>query len=239
MKKIKSIFFLVILLSAQLYGQSEFSNWEMAGAESNRLGEKLTGTMYYINTISNSNFFLHKKWLDGTILLETGDFFEDQRLRYMSRNDELVVYNKTLKNLFIIDKAKVKRFSIFAADDTLHFKKLHYDGFASGDRYFEELYSGEASFLAFHVIEEKKTLPFRDVTGILRDTWYIHSTHYYLYSESKGFLRMHNSRRSFFSVFPDKKKQIRRLFRKNKLRIFDKEEMIRAVHLLDKAGFFN
>ena len=239
MTKNFSILFLTMWLSMQLFAQTGFKNPEKPGQESNRLGEKLTGTIYYINTVSNSNFFLHQEWLEGTILLENGDLFEDQRLRFMSRNNELVAYNKNLKNLFIVDKKKVKRFTLFAGGDTLRFIKLYYEGFVPGERYFEELYGGRAFLLAFHDVEDRKTLPFRDETGTLRDTYYTPATRYYLYSEAEGFSRLQVSRRSFYAVFPGKKKQVRKLFRRNKLRVFDEQGMIRAFQLLDKAGFFN
>jgi len=46
-------------------------------------------------------------------------------------------------------------------------------------------------------------------------------------------------RRWFVKLFPENKREVRRMFRRNNLRRFDEKEMIQAFELLDDAGFFN
>lgn len=241
MKKMKPILFLVIMLQLSgLYGQDKDYSWDRINTSSNRLGGKLTGTMYYINALANRHYFLHQTYLNGTILYDDGELFENQRLRYFVHKDELVVYNQNLRQLFIADKEKIRRFTIYNNNnkDTLHFVKLHYDGFPSGYRYFEELFNGSRSLLAFHFIEERKTSPFRDERGVLRDTYYYHREKYYMYSEDSGFIKLYNSRRVFFKIFPEKKRQIKKLLRRNRLNTFEKEGFIRAFQLLQREGIF-
>ncbi len=235
MKRILT-YFLFILLSIQVFGQGINVEWKRLNKNSNRLEGKLTGTVFYLNSIANNNFFLQNDWYPGTIQLEDGDIFENQWLRYHARKDELVVFNETAGNLFFADKNKVRNFIIDTKDGPAHFIKLYFDELNSGSRYFEELFKGNRSLLAFYYIQERKSEVYADKNGKLKDTYYLLDTKYYMYSEETGFIRLHNSRRTFNKIFPENKKEIRKLFRKNKVYTFNKQGLIHAFELLQEAG---
>ncbi len=230
------LYSLIMLLSAPVVGQNINAEWRRLNINSNRLQGKLTGSVFYLNSISNNNYFLQKDWFPGTIQLEDGDLFENQWVRYHARQDELVVFNETIGNLILADKNKVKSFTVNSDDGPEHFVKLYFDGFNPGTRYFEELFAGNRSLLAFYYIQERKSDVYADKNGKLKDTFYLLDTKYYMYSEETGFIRLHNSRRSFYRIFPEHKKQMRRLFRKNKLYTLDKQGLIRTFELLQEAG---
>jgi hypothetical protein len=228
-KQIKHITtWLLVILAAPAFAQN-------TGGSLSRLDGKITGVIYHISAMANSNFFLQKDWATGTIVLEDDIIFDNVRMRYQAMDDELVVYNDLLRTLFIIDKETVKEFRIPLENGEMHFIKLNYDGFGKGQRYFEQIYNGVYKLLGFYYVEEKKTAPFMS-QGIMRDTEYHLAVNYYLYSEKSGFNRLQMKRKSLYKVFPESKKEIRKLFRKNHVLISEKQGMIQAFKLLEDAG---
>lgn len=227
-------FFIVFAAVAQ---KSEF-HWEQLNENSNRLKGKLTGTVFVLSSKSNSNYFLQKDWVDGSITLEDNDVFNGLKLRYNAFEDKLVVYNSNLRNLFVADKEKVKSFTVNTPGANQKFVKFFYDGYPKGDRYFEVLYSGGLDFLAFREIVEEKTSPFVDKFGIMKDTRFQDKSTYFMYSSETGFEKIRLRRRSVLNYFPENKREIRRLLRRNKVNVFDEKGMIRAIQLLDQNSYF-
>ena len=108
-----------------------------------------------------------------------------------------------------------------------------------GKSYFEVLYSGAVRLLVFHRIEKIKVSPFTDDTGIKRDTEYKPEKVYYILSDKTGLDRIQRRKASIIKMYPDNKKEIRKLFRKNKIKIFDDETLIQAFQILDKEGILH
>lgn len=230
---IAGIFFIVLTAVAQ---KSEF-HWEQLNEESNRLEGKLTGTVFVLSSKSNSGYFLQNDWADGSVMLEDNDVYDGLKLRYNAFEDKLVVYNNNLRNLFTVDKEKVKSFTVKSLDGEHKFARYFYDGYPAGDRYFEVLYNGERDFLAFRQIVEEKTRPFVDKFGIMKDTRFRKTTSYYIHSPETGFQKIRLKRRSILTLFPENKREIRRLLRRNRVNTFEEKGMIRAIKLLDENDF--
>ena len=241
--KIKYLLFLfAILFSVCTDGQNTSFYLGKLNESTNRLQGKLRGEYYYNSLVGNEYFFLHKKWSDATITLIDGDVFENVKVRYLAYGDELISYNENIKSYFFkIDKDIIKQFTIetiLNSGNVKHqkFIKLYYDGLTKGDRYFEELYSGTRSLLLYYTIRGTKVRPFKDNSGILQDTEYRMHVTYFMYSPDEGYTKIHKTKRAFRAALPDNKKEIRKLFRKNKLNIFDDASMIQAFKLLEEAN---
>jgi hypothetical protein len=232
---ISGLLFIVFHVNAQKF---EF-HWEQLNDSSNRLEGKLTGTVFVLTSKINSNYFFHRDWYDGTITLEDNDVFDGMKLRFQAFDNELVVYNNNLRNLFVVDKEKVNHFTVITPGETQKFVKLFYDGYPKGERYYEVLYDGRRKLLAYHQVIEEKTRPFVDQFGIMKDTNYRLITIYYMHTSKAGFQRIRLQRRSLLSHFPDNKRELRRLLRRNNLDVFEEPGMIRAFKLLDESGYFN
>lgn len=222
--------------SVELYAQD--FNWQALNQQSNRLNGKLSGKIYYLPPEGNSRHFYQEGWPEGSILLEDGDVFEDVRLRYLAYGDELVAYNSTLSQLFIVDKEKVAGFNVKLPRGNQEFIKLYFNGFMEGERYFEKLYDGKRMLLAFHSIDEVKTGIYNDSAGRRKHSVLKLNTVYYMYSKESGFKKMQPKRSSFLSLFPERKKEIRRIFRKNNFYRLTGKDMVRAFTLLEEAGIF-
>lgn len=59
--------------------------------------------------------------LDGTITLENNDVYQRLKLRFQAFNNELVVYNENLLNLFVVDKEKGMLRAFKLLDDSGYF----------------------------------------------------------------------------------------------------------------------
>ncbi len=213
-------------------------NWNALSEQSNRLRGKLSGKVYYMPPEGNSQHFYQQGWHEGSILMEDGDLFENVRLRYLAYGDELVAYNYNVKQLFIVDKEKIAAFTVNTPQGTQEFVKLYFNGFISGDRFFEKLYDSKRKLLAFRSIEMRKTSMYNDKQGVRRNSVLVLRTSYYMYSEESGFKKIQPRRKSLLGLFPERKKEVRRLFRRNNFTVFNESEMVRAFKSLEEAGFF-
>lgn len=234
--KIVFAVFTIVLFSYQGSAQKSDFHWKQLNSSSNRLKGKLTGTVYTLSLKSNANYFLQNNWIEGSITLEDNDVFDSLMLRYNAFEDLLVVYNNTLRTMFIADKEKVKSFTF--SEGNQKFARYFYNGYPKGYRYFEVLYEGNRDFLAFREIIEEKTKPYHGYFGNMMDVQYVKRYSYYMYSPETGFRKIKLRRRSVLNVFPENKKEIRRLLRKNKVNILEESDMIRAFELLDTNGYF-
>jgi hypothetical protein len=239
-KKIQ-LFILIFVLALFSQAQTSLLNWEALGENSNRLEGKLTGLSYRIPPLANSTHFLQDSWVDGEILLEDGDLFNSVKIRYLAFHDELVAYNPNLKQVFIVDKEKVNSFTFHYPKGQQKFVKLYFDSFVNaGYRYFDLKYDGTRWLVAFHYIYEEKTSVYRDAYGKLRDTRLKPKQTYFMYfPEDEQFRRVQEKRRWFVKLFPERKRDVRRMFRRNNLRRFDEKGMIQAFSLLDENGYFD
>jgi hypothetical protein len=239
----KKIQLVILIFALAFTSQAQIStlDWDALDENSNRLEGKLTGLAYRIPPLANSTHFLQESWVEGSILLEDGDLFDDVRIRYLSFHDELVAYNSNLKQLFIVDKEKVTSFAFDYAQGQQKFVKLYFDAFVdAGYRYFDLKYKGRRWLVAFHYVYEEKTSVYRDAYGKLRDSRLKPKKTYFMYfPEEEQFRKVQDKRRWFVRLFPENKREVRRMFRRNNLRRFDEKEMVRAFQLLDEAGFFD
>lgn len=232
-----------ILISLQFISGAQTSGLIFTNLDqsSNRLQGKLKGEIYYMNYLSNSNYFLQKDWTDGTITLKDGDFFDNIKMRYMAYGDELVAYNDNNRTLFTVDKNTVKWFTFktklpSGAIKETKFVNLDSLNIIYNRSFFEELFSGTVQLLVFHQIEQVNVAPYSDASGRILDSEFKLLSLHYLLSETKGIVRISLRNRALYNVYPENKKEIRRQLRKNKISIRNESTAIQAFELLDKSG---
>ncbi|TNF40913.1 MAG: hypothetical protein EP310_08135 [Bacteroidetes bacterium] len=233
---------LILLLHAVVTAQNSDVYNSGLSVKSNRLPGKLTGEVFYLSLNSNSSHFLQQDWVEGTITLKDGDVYEGIRMRYKAIDDELVAYNSNIQTLFIVDKNTVKQFTYKVPSGSGTFNERKFVNLDSLDTYlgrtfFEELYPGSAKLLAFYQIEEIKVNPYVDNTGKMRDTEFRLKTIYYILTKTIGLSRIQLKNRSLFTLYPENKKEIRKLLRKSRIAIADEHSAIQAFKLLDENGF--
>lgn len=243
MKYIKIYLFIIFsaLFCAAGMAQKTGFYWYDLNETSNRLQGKLKGEIYSISALANDKFFYQQDWKVSTITLTDGDVFENVKLRYLAYGDQIIAYNDNVRTLFKIEKETVKQFTYKneANNKEVKFVNVCSDQFYTGCRFFQEMYSGNSKLMGFHFVEEVKVSPYTDKQGIMRDSEYRMNTSYYLFNDKLGFVKIQKNRRSFIKNFPDKKREIKKLLRKNKQIIIDENSLIQAFILLDEAGLFN
>jgi hypothetical protein len=215
-------------------------DWEALIEKSNRLEGKLTRIVYYLPVEVSSGHFLHDRFMEGDVLMEDGDLYNNLHLRYLAFGDQLAVYNSNLHQMFLVDKKKVSRFTIKNERGEQKFVKVTLNtGISGQERFFEIKYEGNRWFLVFHQIVEEKTGIYRNEHGKLRDTILKLRKTYFMYDPvTQKFRYLHNRSSSFVRLFPENKREVRRLFRRNRLYRFDELEMVQAFRILDEAGYF-
>lgn len=228
------IFFALVTWSG--VAQNTGFYWTQLNDSSNRLQGKLMGKVYYISALANSKFLYPSEWIDGAVTLKDGDTYENMKLRYHVYEDELIAYNKNNNTLYFVEKELVKSFSFEEDGKTRIFLKLSRAKGNGKQQYFEELYSGTLSLLVFRYMYEHKVSPYLDKLGTMRDTEYRLQSEFYLYSENRPPQKILPKRRALLNTFPENKKEIKKVLRRNGLYIKEQQSMIQAFRILDEAG---
>ena len=203
---------------------------------SNLVHGKLGGKVFKMAPDALTHFLYPGKWVNGEIIFVDGEVFNDIDLRYHAFDDELIVYNKHNSKPFVVDKFRVKEFIFDDNGVRKKFVRLNLTKDDTLGKYFEMLVEGESSLLAFRYIAERKVDAYIDKSGIKRDTEYWAKNNYYVYSPESGSHKMTPKRKSFYTTFPNHKKEIRKIFRQARLLIKDESSMVNAFQLLQNKN---
>lgn len=208
---------------------------------SNNLNGKIAGEIYYLNPKANNYFFLHKEWVKGSVVFKTGEVFENIDLRYQAFNDELITFNENNRVLVKIDKEKVKEFTLNFSDSDENatnptFVNIDSVSIFVNTNYFECLYRGTVMLLVSSRVIEKKVTPYNDSNGEFRDSEFILRKASFIYSIQNGLNRITYSNHSVANVYPEQKREIKKILRQNKIKISDAKSATNALEILDKAG---
>jgi hypothetical protein len=224
-----------LLSAAQL---DDFS-WSDAKYAGNSIQSKLIGSKYVYNLHASLHYFIQNDWYKGTLTTVDGELHNRIHLRYEAFNDQVIAYNENVKGLFIPDKFTVHAFTIELPDGTLqHYRKLSPDEFGHRERYFEVIHEGNVTFLNYSRIIERKASLYKNRLGKLDDRQYHLVQQYYLLIPGKPLMRIHPGRKSILSLFPDQKREIRRLIRQYRIPDYTKSSLPVIIELLDREGFF-
>lgn len=215
--------------------QELYKSWINLPPESNSLNHKLTGKKYYIIPSSKGSKCLTEQWCIGNVVLENGDRHDSLNLKLDSYIDEIIQYNEHVGSAIMLDKSTISSFS-FAFEDghTEQFRKIYFDRYPKGDRYFSILHEGKLMVLLWYKTIDQKTTLYADALGIMHDSKYILTKSYYIVFPDNEMVKLKLKRRSFLELFPEQKKQVRRIIRKNNIQFETEKDMIRAISLVEK-----
>jgi hypothetical protein len=200
---------------------------------------KIKGIRFLPYSLYNGNPFLTEDWYFGKIEFTNGDIADSLSLKYSSYKDELIYYNREIWTMINIDKASINGFNFIDAEGrTRKFTKQYFDNSEKSYRFFEVLSSGEISLLAYRKVLLNTTSPYHDNNGKLRNMAYDRSYQFYFYTPEKGYSLVRLNLTSLLSKF-DKTLQnpIKKLLRKNKIRIQDEYSFIQAWKTIEKEGY--
>jgi hypothetical protein len=230
---------LSVLTAKTGWGQiDDFAWFDFSRADNSNIG-KLTGTKYNYAFRGNLNFFYHSDWYKGTICTTDGEVHTGYSVRYDAFNDELVAVNGRVKGQFVVDKYLVKSFTVDVPGLGLqNFRKLMLNEFGQKEHYFEVLYDGKVALMSHTSITEHKTNAYRNKKGELDDREYRLEKQYFLLLPDHGFRSISPGRKAILNLFPERKKEIRQIFRRNRIDDYSLHGIPRIVSLLDQENFF-
>jgi len=201
--------------------------------------EKIKGTRQLPYAAYMGFPFLNNNWAPGKIEFADGEIADSLYLRYSSFKDELIYYNKHIPAQIVIDKESLKGFSfVDDAGKTRIFREQYYDGYMKGERYFEVLSDGETDLLVYRKVSLGTTLPYKDAKGILTDLAYTNDYQFYFYAPANGYTSVRPNWPSLIAKFEKTdQKPIKKLLRKNRIRVSDEESFILAWKVIEKEGY--
>ena len=183
--------------------------------------------------------FLTSEWCPGKVEFTNGEISDSLFVRYSSFKDELVYYNKVAGAQINIDKASINGFEFVDADGQIRsFRKQYFDDYMKGDRFFEILSSGETTLLAFRKVGLTTTPAYHDISGVLKNMAYDLNYQFYFYSPEKGYTLVRINQNSLLAKFEKvSQRPIKKLLRKNRIKINGESGFIQAWKTIEKEGY--
>jgi len=225
------ILFLLVLTAGNVWAQeTPVNEWD---------GVKIKGARQEIYRFYNGNPYLFEKWSLGKVTFANGQEKDSLFLKYSSYKDELIYFNKNLNAQIKIDRQSISAFSFTDPNGQFRsFRKQRYDNTPKSDRYFEILSSGETDLLCYRKVNLKETSPYYDASGKLKNMAYEMEYVYYFFNTDRGYTSLKTNKLSFLSKF-DKanQKAIKKLLRKNKIKIEDENSLMTAWKVTEKNGY--
>lgn len=202
-------------------------------------GEKIKGVRFLPYAAYQGFPYLNNSWQIGKIDFASGESVDGLNLRYSTFKDEIIYYNTTISAQIVIDKASLAGFSLQdGTGKTRIFRKQFFDGYMKGERYFEVLSSGDPNLLVYRKVSLQTTSAYKDQRGVLTNLEYANDYQFYFYSPEKGYTSVKPNWLSLVARFnKTDQKPIKKLLRKNKIRISNEETFVRAWKVIEKEGF--
>jgi hypothetical protein len=200
--------------------------------------EKIRGTRHLPYPSATGFPYLNDRFSPGEIEFLSGIKVGNIGLRYSSYRDEIIYYNTAIGTQIEIDKMSLKGFDFTDADGNKRiFRRQHYDGYFSNERYFEVLGDGEISLLAYRKVALQICPTYTDDSGKLKNMSYQNDYSFYFYAKDKGYSQVKITKSSLLSKF-DKltQKTIKKLLRRNGVQISDETSFIHAWNLIKENG---
>ena len=240
MKKLSIIVFLILIFgSNSICGQMRDFYWGDPANMGNPLPGKLMGTNYSFLVGASNNHFYHKDWNDGTILTIDHILHENIRLRYDGFHDELIAFNVRTNGLLKVDKSTVSGFTVLPGSGKAEkYRKIMLPGIFEKTIYAEVLYEGDVQLVRSNRIEEYKTSVYKDRLGKLNNTMFLLNQQYYIVKPDQSVQRMNAGRKPILNLFPERKKEIRRMLRKQEVYSYRVENLPAIIRLLDENNYF-
>jgi len=212
------------------YAQQPINHWDAT---------KIKGARFVPYSSYNGSPFLTQDWCLGEVEFTNGEIADSLTLKYSSYKDELIYYNREISAMINIDKASIKGFAFADNDGYMRtFIKQYFDNYEASYRFFEILSSGEISLLAYRKVLLKTTSAYQDNSGNLRNMVYDPSYQFYFYLPEKGYTLVRINLTSLRSKFDKtQQKPIKKLLRKNKIKIQDEYSLIQAWKAIENEGY--
>ncbi len=232
--KLLSIVLWVVIYPGYLVAQNNNDNNTL------KRQPRLSGHVYTFSVWrAQKDYYFNDTWLNGDVLLASGEKVQDKSIKYNGYLDELVWFSEESHQPVQVDKQMVEKFTFNDIDkqEPVVFKKIKLDGsFVSSPRdiFAQKLYVGDISLLVYRrVIESGSSVVEYEGSSYSLPNFSAVPEYYILMPDTEVLEVNSFSRRALYSLFPEYRDNIRDTFRQERIRIRSEEDLIDAVSLID------
>ncbi|WP_281614306.1 hypothetical protein [Flammeovirga sp. SubArs3] len=222
MKLTLSITFLVTLFSTLVQAQvtSNTNLYDLVDPD------HLNTDLLYQNSAANfkGSPFYTDEWSTGFVTILGGEHYDDILIKYDAYKDEVLV-RKSEDNVIIVDKKQINRFGWTDNDnEIISFEKKLLN---NKPTYLEIIFKGETFNVyryrvkKFHKKDEQNSNSYSED---IKDEYKWTSTKLY-YDNGNSLTEISTKGKNFYSVFGDKKAEMQKFAKSNKLKVKDKKDL--------------
>ncbi len=227
---------LLLLIVSFVHAQQKPFNVDVKlTTESNTVNYKLPGQQFYPVYVPSGSEFYDDQWMNGYVILENDDKYDSLMLKYNTFRDEIITVNDRTRTMIMLDKDAITEFGLYKTPGlTIRFKKMDLDIVPKGEHYFNLPYDGTLKLAVWYRTLEETTAPFKDKNGYLQISNYALRHNYYVVFPDGRFERFKLNKRSLIQLFPEQKREIRRILRRDRNWIKTESDAVRAIKLIDE-----
>jgi hypothetical protein len=223
---------MIIFQAALLYGQEEQMQYYSELFES-----RLSGELYYSNSSYSGSQLFQERWFPGDIILESGKIVHVNVIAYNGFEDELLWVNLDLNKMIKLDKGLVKGFVL---RDSTNFSEMIFAKFP-----MKSIYEKDSVKIFVQILFSNKIKLYahrRIVVGSVVDRNTKYSRYsldyrpvYYMFLPGGEKISMIKIRKKhMLAVFPERKPEIRKKLRKNRIRVNNETGLVEAVKIIEE-----
>ncbi|MCG6186047.1 hypothetical protein [Maribellus maritimus] len=230
---------LAVFMVAAVSAQQFYNSVNPLTTASNTLNYKLTGNQYYFWPKYIGSVYLNEEWCHAKLELENGDIYEDVYVKLNTYLDEMIMYNERVGSVISLDKTIIHEFEMEQGYGTYGlFRKVNFDRIPKGYHYVNVLYDGSVKLYLWHKTEVVKRSLYKDeIHGGMRDSEYKHMLNYYIIFPDGSMNKVSLDRRSFLQLFPEQRRTLKRLFRRNKIHFYTATDLVQATKIIEEEIF--
>ncbi len=229
---------LLLLIGIVAQAQRPFNVDVELTTNSNTINYKLPGKQFYPIYVPSGSEFYDDQWMRGYVILENEDKYDSLFLKYNTFKDELVSLNGRTGTMIMLDKDAIMEFGLYETPGfTKRFKKMELDKVPKGEHYFNVPYNGNLKLTVWYRTLEEQSAPFKDKNGFLQVSTYVLRLQYFVRFPDGHFEKFKLNRGSLLALFPDSKREIRRILRKDRNWVKTEASAARAIELIDKQFY--
>jgi hypothetical protein len=179
----------------------------------------LTGELFKPDLPLDEITYFNSEWLAADIYLSNGEIAKNKLIKYNGLLDELFWLEPNSKNIIKLDKEAILQFHFqnLNDDSTVVFRNIRIKKNAvsdSSDVFGQVMYEGRLSLFIQHTYKFAGTELYRKNGFLLENNVYaIIPVYIFRFTNDKTFLTKSLNRKSLYSIFPEKRHQIKNFFR--------------------------
>ncbi|MBN1953320.1 MAG: hypothetical protein JW801_19090 [Bacteroidales bacterium] len=191
----------------------------------------LRGEIFYkAYTQIKGNAYLSDDWVEGDIFLSNGLVLKDVKFKADVYAHDLLVYNEYLKRVVVLDRTQIDHFVMLEDGQPRYFKRTQSGkNFKMGHNEFfvEVLQEGP---MALYKLYFNEVVPLKLPEMPYIDEFYLQKDYYLVWNGEWDEISLR--RATLIRKFPERKDEIKKFIRKNKLRMREEKDFARLVDYL-------